>query len=89
MTINWNDTYERKRFEQEIKLHQRRRLKWNRVEKFVWAFQIFFIPLLIIAALYGSCAYYIVTNAVAEKDFKEQVMKNEWLDQNNEVSKVT
>ena len=86
MTIDWTNPYERKKFEDDIKLHQERRLKWRCSEKLVWAFQIFFIPLLIIVGLYGICAYYIVTNAVVEKQFQEDLMKKEWLDQNNEVS---
>ena len=85
MTINWNDPNERKKFEHDIKLHQGRRMKWSLGEKFIWVFQIFFIPLLIIVGLYGSCAYYIVTNAVAEKETHEDLMKKEWLEHNNEV----
>ena len=86
MTIDWTNLFERKKFEDEIKLHQERRLKWSCSKKLVWAFQIFFIPLLIIVGLYGICAYYIVTNAVSEKEFQEDLMKKEWLDQKNEVS---
>ena len=85
MNINWNDPYERKKFEHEIKLHQGRRMKWSSSEKFIWAFQIFFLPLLIINGLYGSCAYHIVTNAVSEKEFHEDLMRKEWLKHSNEV----
>ena len=87
MTIDWTNPYERKKFEDKILLHQGRRLKWSHSEKFVWSFQIFFIPLIIMIALYSTCAYYIVTNAIAEKNFHETLMKKEWLEQNNEASK--
>ena len=66
-------------------LHQGRRLNWSHSEKFVWVIQIFFLPLLIIIALYSSCAYYIVTNAITEKEFHEDLMKREWLEETNQV----
>ena len=85
-SINWSNPDERLKFEREIKIHQDRRKNWSLSEKFIWAMEIFVLQLLTIFGLYGSCAYYIVTDAISEKQFQEDLMRKEWLKQNdNEV----
>ena len=87
--INWSNPEERKKFEDELEVHVARRSKWSVWEKFVWAFEIFFVNLIIISILYGSCAYYIVTDAMALKKSEEELMEKNWLEQNsgNQVCK--
>ena len=83
--INWKNPYERKKFEEELAIHIARRSKWSLGQKLLWAFETFFLQLLIIFGLYGICAYYMVIDAMAVKKSQEDMMKKNWLEQNNQV----
>ena len=76
---------DRSEFEKAIKAHGERRLAWSLCQKTVWAVQIFLVQFLIIAVLYGGCAYNLVNNEIALKAKEEENMRNDWISEREKV----
>ena len=70
MEVDWRNPLDRAQFDKSLKGHKDRRLFWTPMEKTVWVVQIFLLQLLLIAAMYGVCAYNLVNN---EQDLKRSV----------------
>ena len=77
MEVDWSNPLDRAEFEKSLKGHKDRRLFWTPIQKTVWVVQIFLAQLLVIAVLYGVCAYNLVNN--------EQELKTNKINQTEEV----
>ena len=70
MEVDWSNPLDRAEFEKSLKGHKDRKLLWTPTQKTIWIVQIFLAQFLVIAALYGCCAYNLVTN---ERDLKSSM----------------
>ena len=72
MEVDWSNPLDRAEFEKSLKGHKDRRLFWTPIEKTVWVIQIFLVQFVVIAALYGCCAYNLVIHEQALKIRQEE-----------------
>ena len=79
MDVDWNNSLDRKEFEEVLQAHKDRRLDWNIKQKSLWVLRVFVVQLLVVAALYGSCAYNMVNNEIELKAKEEERMKKDWI----------
>ena len=72
MDIDWRNPLDREEFERSLKDHRGRRAGWRLSQGIVWAVQIFLLPLLVIAVLYGGSAYYLVQDELDLREREEE-----------------
>ena len=85
MDVDWKNLLDRKEFEKVLQDHKNRRLEWNFGQKALWVVQIFVVQLLVVAALYGGCAYNMVNNEIDFKEQEEAKMMAGWILKGEEV----
>ena len=69
--INWENAEERLSFENDLKTFKAERKERSLCDKIVWFFGIFILPIGMVIALYGPCAYFIVLSATDKKKDEE------------------
>ena len=67
MEVDWSNPRDRAEFDRSLQGHKDRRLFWTPTQKTIWVIQIFLVQFLVIAALYGCCAYNLVNHEQALK----------------------
>ena len=85
MDIDWKNSLDRLDFEKSLLNHKARRLDWSAGQKTVWVLLTFLLQFLVIAALYGGCAYNLVNNEIDLKAAEEEKMRRDWISQREEV----
>ena len=74
MDVDWRNPLDRAEFEKSLEDHRGRRSEWSGWERLIWLVQIFLLPLLVIALLYGGSAYYLVQDELKlRSDWSSQV----------------
>ena len=83
MEVDWSNPRDRAEFDRSLKGHKDRQLQWTPIQKTIWVIQIFLVQFLVIAALYGCCAYNLVSYEQALKIRMEEQYKK--INQSEEV----
>ena len=72
--IDWTNTEERLTFENDLNRYRKDKQKRSYCEKVAWFILVFILPLGLVVALYGPCAYFIVSLAIDKKNKEEIIL---------------
>ena len=81
--IDWRKDSNRKKFEKCLQNHRDVKKRWDYLRKFGWLTGIIIIPFLTICTFYGGIAYEVVKQERQRKDIEENILKLNWMSENN------